>query len=447
MNLGLSETQRKPVRYSMFMGSDIGDQLDTLSGNRTRTKTNLFGQGYIDQEDYDDDGNVVGTWPTKATIGCSTKGKMWSYQTTNSFPEWIDWCRGLGKRLLNENITSETILRNVVRPKRLQVLPADKVPIAIAWPERFLYDTEDRIEIELSGNRLPFFNCDISLTDQQPTDAIRFKVGDDASHTEYELRITAGAVSYTQISGDEVKVRRGAKEKRLLDVFREDPPHVYFSDGDMLVASELFVLRRDEPLRPFDLAKMEPVDWAGVDIKKESQGLTRAADSIQRRVIERLLARKPPYDIVFDDDGSGEVADVVAIRREGNTLHVELFHCKYSLADAPGARVDDLYDVCGQAQKSIRWAERPDEFLQHLRRREGGRLRDGRPSRFERGDMPTLLSLINQWRHLKADFSVTIVQPGYSKTAAVPAHLELFAATESFLMDTWRMPLRAWVSA
>jgi superfamily II DNA or RNA helicase len=45
MNLGLSETQRRPVRYSQFMGSDIAEQLDTLPGNRNRTKTNLFGQG------------------------------------------------------------------------------------------------------------------------------------------------------------------------------------------------------------------------------------------------------------------------------------------------------------------------------------------------------------------------------------------------------------------
>ncbi len=146
MNLGLSETQRKPVRYSMFMGSDIAEQLETLPGNRTRTLTNLFGQGYIDVDDYDDQGNVVGTWPTKSTIGCSTRGKIWSYQSTNSFSEWIEWCHGVGQRLLNDGITSETILRNVVRPKTLEALPPDKVPIAIAWPERFLQESEERIE-------------------------------------------------------------------------------------------------------------------------------------------------------------------------------------------------------------------------------------------------------------------------------------------------------------
>ncbi|MBL4919384.1 hypothetical protein [Szabonella alba] len=77
MNLGLSETQRKPVRYSSFMGSDIGEQLDTLPGNRNRMKTNLFGQGYTD------DG--------KTTIGCSVKGKIWSYDSMSYSPDpWTD---------------------------------------------------------------------------------------------------------------------------------------------------------------------------------------------------------------------------------------------------------------------------------------------------------------------------------------------------------------------
>jgi hypothetical protein len=377
MNLGLSETQRKPVRYSMFMGSDIADQLDTLPGNRSRTKTNLFGQGYIDVEDVDDDGNVINTWPTKATIGCSTKGKIWSYQTTNSFADWVEWCHGIGKRLLNNHITSETILRNVVRPQRLQSLPIDKTPIAIAWPERFLHDNEDRIEIEVEGVKRAFFNCDILLTSVSVDDAIHFRVGDDTAGAEYKLRINAGVVEYTLTSGVDAKVFRGRKEKQLLEIFKEDPPHVYFADGDLLVASELFVLRRDQALAPFDTKKIDGRDWSGVDIRKESQGAARAADSVQRRVIDTLTAAKPSYDMIFDDDGAGEVADVVAIRRVGHNLFIDLFHCKYSSSRSVGARVNDLYEVCGQAQKSVRWAERLDEFLRHLRRREEHRLRHG----------------------------------------------------------------------
>ena len=113
----------------------------------------------------------------------------------------------------------------------------------------------------------------------------------------------------------------------------------------------------------------------------------------------------------------------------------------------PGARVEDLYEVCGQAQKSVRWAERFLELLNHLRRREEDRLSSGKSSRFEKGSLHTLISLINQSREMYAEFSVTLVQPGYSRGKAAAAHLELFAATESYLMETWRMPMKVIASA
>ena len=37
-------------------------------------------------------------------------------------------------------------------------------------------------------------------------------------------------------SAKSITVHRGRKEVPLFDIFKEDPPHVYFADGDMLVA-------------------------------------------------------------------------------------------------------------------------------------------------------------------------------------------------------------------
>ena len=53
--------------------------------------------------------------------------------------------------------------------------------------------------------------------------------------------------------------------------------------------------------------------------------------------------------------GSGEIADLVAIRIDPEGLLVRLVHCKCSHGEKTGARVADLYEVCGQAQKSIMW--------------------------------------------------------------------------------------------
>ena len=61
-------------------------------------------------------------------------------------------------------------------------------------------------------------------------------------------------------------------------------------------------------------------------------------------------------------------------------------------------------------------------------------MRAGLSSRFEHGTRQTLMALIGSWREMRPDFTVTIVQPGYSKSRAARPHLELLAATESYLM-------------
>jgi superfamily II DNA or RNA helicase len=301
MNLGLSETQRKPVRYSSFMGSDIAEQLETLPGNRNRTKTNVFGQGY--------------TAEGKSTIGCSVKGKVWSYEVTNNFGDWIDWCHDIGRKLLDDTITTENILRRLVRPKRQTTRPA-KPPIAIAWPEGFLHLQEDRVEIEIDGTKVPFFDCDIDLTQHEASGPITFKVGSDERSSVFEMTIDAAGAHYRQVSGPDVIVHVRSRPVPLIDRFKEDPPHIYFADGDMLVDHDLFVLPRDDDRPAFDPNKIEALDWSTVNIRTESRGVAQIEDSVQGFMIRRLMKSDADYDVIFDDDGSGEVADIVAMRRK-----------------------------------------------------------------------------------------------------------------------------------
>ena len=108
----------------------------------------------------------------------------------------------------------------------------------------------------------------------------------------------------------------------------------------------------------------------------ESQTEARIPTSIQFRVIQELLARPSAtaFDVIFDDDGTGEVADIVAVRDATDGLHVHLYHCKYSGERQSGARVGDLYEVCGQAQRSIRWSMDPEGMFRRLLLRENQRV-------------------------------------------------------------------------
>ncbi|MBX4378155.1 hypothetical protein K4H02_24160, partial [Mycobacterium tuberculosis] len=86
------------------------------------------------------------------------------------------------------------------------------------------------------------------------------------------------------------------------------------------------------------------------DITVESQGIERKANSIQA-YMARFLSQDQTFDILIDDDRAGEAADLVGIRLDKGDLHITLVHCKYSSKPTAGSRLNDLYEVCGQAMR------------------------------------------------------------------------------------------------
>lgn len=427
MNLGLSSLLGRHVRYTMFVGSDITTQISDSQFTAKR-KSNLFGIGY----------NGEG----KRTIGCSAKGKFWSMQSAANFSEWLDWCHDVGSKVTDETIRTDDFIRNLVKQTQISERPPDKPMLALHWPETFLIDLEDRISLQF-GDTAPvgFFECEIEPFDHEPDSPLRFLVSSEDHSAVFEVGISESGATYEQIDGPRVILHKGA-EKPLSEAFREDPPHIYFADGDFLIFNELFSIPRDEERKAFDPNRIETYDWTGVDLTVESQGIAKLSNSIQYKVIQGLLAEMPAYDVIFDDDGSGEIADIVALREQDDCLHVDLFHLKYSHGAQPGRRVADLYEVCGQAQKSVRWMEYPVRILKRIRKRESDRLSAGRPSRFERGDLQLIRDFISRWKFMDRKYRIWIVQPGLSKSSVEAKQLDLLAATENFLLDTYGASVR-----
>src|SRR5690606_2939955 len=131
-------------------------------------------------------------------------------------------------------------------------------------------------------------------------------------------------------------------------------------------------------------------------------------------------------------------------------IEVELYHCKYSQEAEPGQRVADLYEVCGQGQKSIHWMYSPEkstDLMKHLLRRNAMRLDKHPLGRIQVGDVD-LLQLINEIsRSHRVSLKVFIVQPGLSKAQVTPAQLALLAVTENYLWQTYQIPLEVITSA
>lgn len=422
MNLGLSSLLGRHIRYTMFVGSDITAQIAD-SQFAAKRKSNLFGIGY----------NGEG----KRTIGCSAKGKFWSMQSAADFNDWLEWCHEIGSKVTDTTIGTDDFIRNLVKQEQISERPPDKPVLAVHWPETFLIDLEERISLRF-GNRdwVGFYECEIEPIDYEPESPIRFRVSSDQDSAIFEISLSENSATYNQVDGPEVIIRKGL-ERPLSEVFGEDPPHIYFADGDFLIFNELFSIPRNEERQSFDPGRIQTRDWSHVDLTKESQGVEKQTDSIQYNVIQSLLAENPAYSVIFDDDGTGEIADIVALREEDDSLFVDLFHLKYSHGSVPGNRVADLYEVCGQAQKSIRWMEYPVRILKRIRKREKDRISAGLPSRFEHGDLGLIRDYINRWKIMERKYRVWIIQPGITKASIEPKQLDLLAATENFLLDTY----------
>ena len=168
----------------------------------------------------------------------------------------------------------------------------------------------------------------------------------------------------------------------------------------------------------------------------------KITDSIQYRVIEKL--KKDNFDIIYDDDYSGEIADIITIKLHSDKLCVRLYHLKYAIDGRVSEQIKNLYEVCGQAQKSIHWKHKDGkDFINHLLRRQT-KTRNGQVcSRLEVGtlrDLEKLLSIAKQ--KIPMEFEIYIVQPGFSKLNATNEILTLLGVTENYIKEVAGISLK-----
>ena len=437
MNLGLNHTVGRAVRFTMHTGSDIGLVMTEVTVEN-KIRSNMFGSGY--------EGNG------KVTIGCSRKGRLWSYLIAYDMQDWLDWCHHIGPKLLDDTIRPDDVFKYAMVPEQVAERP-HLVPLAVEWDDMLTRKPEHLVTVEIGDQLALLYDVDIFPSDHSESGPLKFRVSFDTNGqtraAEFEVRFGTDEVRFESTGGPLTHIKVNGKRQLMSEWLNHNPPWFYFANGAVLRHNELFSPRRLGDRVSFPADRIDAWDWTGTDIRMESQREEKRPESIQRRVIAYLLSLsgEDAFDVVFDDDGSGEAADIVAMRLEAQRLVVSLYHCKYSGDTTPGARLDDLYVVCGQVQKSVRWRSDSEALLKHMEYREKQRLARRAPSRFERGDLAVLRRIGNQLKQLDRDFRLYLVQPGLSRQKATAEHLELLGATETYLVETFRLRLGVICSA
>jgi hypothetical protein len=440
-NVGLTEQIGRNVRYTGRMGSDVESRL-TQAQLGNAQKSVLAGAGFENG--------------TLSSIGASRKGRIWS-QRREHLDKFVAWCEGIGAKLLNSSIDPDHVLQGTLVPTIIMQRP-DRMPLSIDWPESVYTEYENNWFCSLGDTEYSMSELSINLVNPTLGGPLRFEIAAEDARVEFELELLGeeGHENFRFVRRGEtrsdVKHGRGAQTNSLASFFYEDPPVIWFADGSSLEGNQYIVLRSPKPL--FNSHRAIAWDWTGVDITSESQGEQRQQNTIQARVIRELM-QSEEYSVVFDDDGSGELADVVTIRVVGGLdaptkIEIGLYHCKYSQQASPGHRVHDFYEVCGQAQKSIWWAASPlkkGDLLTHLMRRESLRVDKARPTRFERGSIDTLQTIREIAHVVPVSLTVAIVQPGVSKSQLSNDQLQLLGVTENYLSEMYQLGFRVIVSA
>ncbi|WP_338352831.1 DEAD/DEAH box helicase [Thalassolituus oleivorans] len=427
-NLGAA--REGTISFTQYFGPNVTDGLAEVEKSSSNL-SNIAGWGYQDGE--------------KVNWGCSQKkGKVWSVKS-GAISDWIEWCYFIWDKVSDDSLLCNNITNGFLKPVKLE----DRHPVvavSVEWGEYILRCHEHTINVRFDDQEFYVFDVSLCIEEFTETGGLIFCISTSELKSVYRLDILpdqqqSRGYIYEHVSGPAISIRKGSGTyKELPEYMVSDPLIFRYADGSF--SYNCFLVKVPEETGTFRPDRIETWDWysLGVDIKKESMGKNCIIDSIQYATWQGLEDR---YDLMINDDDAGEAADLVGLKYEADTNEIVLglIHCKYSAGDNPGGRIKDLYEVCGQAQKSIRWKHSPlHALVDHLRNREE-RWRESNHSRILKGSISDLVKYKVRQRTARVRLEVYIVQPGLSKSDVTDQMLRLLGTTELYLQRTTNAPL------
>ncbi|PHP86101.1 restriction endonuclease subunit R [Burkholderia sp. AU18528] len=394
-NVGLIRGGRE-VRFTMHVGHDVNTVMADLE-NGMSAKSNIFAVGHSEGE--------------RTSAGCSAKGKLWKMDST-AVDEWISWCDEVAVKINDENIDTTDILKNVLRSDRIK----DAWPQGLFfadWPDQLFIDTETKCMVTVESESYAIADLvlgppSIEAATTLAVPLIAAREG-ESERELLKIRIHLRGDSYSY-SAPGARFTVGSRECALAEYLDRDRLRLLSVDGSIVIGNYRIYSPTSLNVRlPQEL--MRSWSWDGVDISRESMADRSDLASVQGYTFSKI---EDDYDIIFDDDGAGEVADLVAVRVRQHWIEVDLYHCKYCKSgQMPGARVDDVYVVTGQASRSVKWHTRGPALFQRLLDRYSKSQSKGR-DRILKGSPEEIDVLRKKARDMEVRLGFIVVQPAIS---------------------------------
>lgn len=412
-NLGSSRTG--VISFTQYFGPNVTEGL-------AHVETNLAELSNIACLGYEDGERVI--WGA-----AKKKGKIWS-MSKGKIDEWMDWCNTIFDKV-TQGTSPDNITTNFLRPTPLSTYH-NSTAISADWGEHLQHRNFTKVNLVVEGESYPLCFCEIDLQLHENLELLNFSISYSETTTKYSLEINEEHNSgylYQKTEGQDVFVKIGRNPpKPFLEYIIGDPIIINYVDGSYSYHNYLVnpALNIDE----YPLDQIQEWDWTGIPLNQESMGKEMAHNTIQYKT---FLEFENEFDLIINDDGPGEAADLVCIKHVDNrTINLTLIHCKNATKAQVTGRIDNLYVLCGQAQKSAKIKHRGlNKLYDDIKRRES----QWQPehTRFLKGDMKLFSEFKNKARTSKLTFDVIVVQPGLSKETLSDDMKSLIATTELYL--------------
>lgn len=433
-NVGTRRGIGKDITFQSYFGNSVQDGIKEIEQG-TLIKNNIFGVGYSKGE--------------TTSVGCSVKGKIWSYQRGN-LDELTRWCTTIGEVVENHAIDPNIVLTNTLAIEKIARRP-NVMPILVDWHPKMYEFAEHRFRFTIDAETFDMSDVELSIHDSGLDANLQFSLETEEHSIDFELLLGINEQTrehefrVIRTSDLDCEVAWANKTASLEDFFQEFTPTIWFADESQLVQNLYTKLKTDPP--KISLDNIHTDDWAGVDIGRESQDLhPYIQNSIQFYFINKI---REEFQFIYDDDGRGEIADIIAINRTDESIDVHLYHLKFAIGGKTGNNIENFRQVCGQAQRSLNWKHREGkQFFDRLLKRKTKTLKGSSCSRIIKGTEEDLETLMAEAKYAKPmKFHIYIVQPALKKANPSDDILSLLGSVHHYLYSVGNVELQVYSSA
>ncbi len=381
--------------YKTVMGSQVQAAVRPVEGK-------TFGPGH-----------ALAKVSADETRGVATgNGRVWAIQR-GSVDELVDWCKELADELRKTaKATGLPQLGFLARPDSITAIPDRPLAVLIEeqvlWAKRLIEVTDGTDTaisrhvpcVSITGFTSGVVQCEVEFDPSRRPITVEF----DLSHPGM-WRVTDTRQVRIRLEFSDDDIHDGGFE----DFARRFPLTFVMPQGGIIRGSTLWT--PESEAAPLPVGCLVPQVWTGCDIVCEDGTPAKGKKNVQDALASLLTSTLPSDTIVVKDHGSGELADLIAIQPKARIIG--FYHCKATKkpkqgAAKPGVRVEDLYDVLGQACRNRSWVRSPNLLSEIVDRIEG----TSRSTDVVSGKLADLKAASKTFISNSWSYEIVAVQPG-----------------------------------